>query len=213
MRSREWSSPRSSCSPLAWALTTTFAIVRAALWREAPFPDAERLEIVFLQRSPAGESPRRERWSFPRAERLTSLQRSFDLIATYSPASLTRRRPTTAPVLDRWRARRLIPCSAPCRRVGGCLSRARTTPARPSAVAVVTERLCRVFGDTTFTAERAVRLNGVSLAIVGVVPSKFRGLSDRADIWIPRTVSPQITYAEYLTTNQNFIPVIARLRP
>src|SRR6187455_139975 len=71
------------------ALTTTFAIVRAALWREVPFPDAERLSLISLQRNPPGEAPRRERWSFARSERLKTTQQSFDAMATYSPASLT----------------------------------------------------------------------------------------------------------------------------
>ena len=71
------------------ALTTTFAIVRAALWREPPFPDAERIGIVFLERNPANEPPRRERWSFARAEQLRTSQQSFDAIGTFSPASLT----------------------------------------------------------------------------------------------------------------------------
>src|SRR4051812_14196132 len=71
------------------ALTTTFAVVRAALWREPPFPDAARLGILYLERNPAHEPPRRERWSFPRAEQLRGSQHSFDAVATFSLASLT----------------------------------------------------------------------------------------------------------------------------
>ena len=71
----------------------------------------------------------------------------------------------------------------------------------------------RRFGSERFAADRTIRLNGVTLTIVGIVPADFRGLSGRADVWIPRTVSGQITYAEYLTTDQNFIPVVGRLRP
>ena len=202
-------------------LTTTFAIVRAALWREVPFPDAARLSIVSLQRNPPGEAPRRERWSFARAERLKTLQRSFDAVATYSPASLTLSAPGHGAELiygERVSVEYLPMLGAVPTR-GRLFVEGDDDPGRPSTIAIVTERLWqRLFPervDAAFDSERGdrlIRLNGVALTVVGVVPSSFRGLSDRSDIWIPRTVSPQITYAEYLTTNQNFIPVIARMR-
>ena len=197
-------------------LTATFAIVRAALWRQPPFPEAERLSIVFLQRNPTGEPPRRERWSFARAERLKALQHSFDAVATYSPTSVTLSAPGREAELvygERVSAE-YLPMLGAMPSSGRLFVAADDDPARPSAVAVVSERLWRrVFGDTSFEAGRSVRLNGVGLTIVGVVGASFRGLSDRAEIWIPRTMSPQVAYAEYLTTNQNFIPVVARLRP
>ena len=197
-------------------LTAAFSIVRAALWRHPPFPDAERLSIVFLQRNPTGEPARRERWSFARAERLKALQHTFDVIATYSPASLTLSAPGRQAELiygERVSAE-YLPMLGAMPSSGRLFVAADDDPARPSAVAVVSEGLWRrVFGDAPFEAGRSVRLNGVGLAIVGVVGANFRGLSDRAEVWIPRTVSPQVAYAEYLTTNQNFIPVIARLRP
>ena len=71
------------------ALTTTFAIVRASLWREPPFPDADRIGVLFLERNPANEPARRERWSFPRSEQFRATQHSFDAVATFSATSLT----------------------------------------------------------------------------------------------------------------------------
>jgi len=199
-------------------ITATFAIVRAALWRELPFPDAARLAIVFLQRNPANEAPRRERWSFARAERLKEVQHIFDAMATYSPASLTLSGAglNAELVYGERVSAQYLPILGVMPLGGRLFGEADDDPARPSPVAIVNERLWTRLvgnGDTAFRPEHVVRLNGVSLTIVGVVPSSFRGLSDRAEIWIPRTVSPQLTYAEYLTTNQNFIPVVGRLRP
>ncbi len=72
------------------ALTVTFGIVRAALWREPPFPDAGRLAILFLERNPVDESPRGASDGRSRgAEELRRATTSFDAIATFSPASLT----------------------------------------------------------------------------------------------------------------------------
>jgi putative ABC transport system permease protein len=198
------------------ALTTTFAIVRAALWREPPLPNADRLAILFLERNPADEPPRRERWSFARAEQLRASQHTFDAIATFSLASLTLSggsdRGAELIYGERVSAAYLQMLGAVATN-GRLFAEPDDDPARPSPIAVVSERLWqRRFGSDTFTADRTIRLNGVTLTIVGLVPADFRGLSGRAEVWIPRTVSSQIAYAEYLTTNQNFIPVVGRLR-
>lgn len=198
------------------ALTTTFAVVRAALWREPPFPDAGRLAIVFLQRNEPGEPTRRERWSYPRAERLRQSQQSFDALATFSPASLTLSGENGGAELvygERvsWQYLSMLGARASS---GRLISEGDDNAGAPGAVAVVTERLWnRRFGGEAFGAGRAIRINGVSLSIIGTVADDFRGLSGRSELWVPRTVSPQFAYPEYLTTNQNFIPVITRLRP
>jgi hypothetical protein len=41
---------------LGVGVTITFGVVRAALWRQPPFPDAGRLAMLFLQRNPRGEA-------------------------------------------------------------------------------------------------------------------------------------------------------------
>lgn len=71
------------------ALTVTFGIVNAALFREPPFHDATRLATLYLVRNPVGEPQPRERWSFPRIQMLRESQRSFEHIANYSNPSLT----------------------------------------------------------------------------------------------------------------------------
>ncbi len=57
-----------------------------------------------------------------------------------------------------------------------------------------------------------IRVNDVPLTVVGVMPPGFRGLSDKAQLWIPRTMAPLLTYSDYLTSPQHFIMVVARLK-
>ena len=45
-------------------LATTFSLLNGALWRLPPFPDAGRAALLYLERNPQDEAPRRERWSF-----------------------------------------------------------------------------------------------------------------------------------------------------
>jgi hypothetical protein len=52
------------------ALSTAFGVVNAALWRQPPFPDADRIAMLYLRRNPEGEPSRLERWSFARFQLL-----------------------------------------------------------------------------------------------------------------------------------------------
>ena len=97
---------------------------------------------------------------------------------------------------------------------GRVLAEADDDAGRPSAVVVLGDGLWRRrFASDPNVAGRTVRLNGVPLTVVGVMPRGFSGLSGKAELWVPATMTPQLTYAEYLTTNQNFISAFGRLRP
>jgi predicted permease len=56
-------------------------------------------------------------------------------------------------------------------------------------------------------------VNSQELTIIGIMQPGFTGLTGRAELWFPAVQAPRLTYPEYLTTNQNFISVVARLRP
>ena len=60
---------------------------------------------------------------------------------------------------------------------------------------------------------KTVRVNGTDLTVIGVMPSGFRGLTGRSELWFPAVQAPGLTYPFYLTTNQDFISVVALLKP
>ena len=68
------------------------------------------------------------------------------------------------------------------------------------------------FGGADDVVGRVVRLDGQPLTIVGIMPDGFAGLSGKAELWIPPPMAARLYYAEYLTTPQNFISVVARLK-
>lgn len=196
------------------ALGITFSVVNAAVFREPPFPDAGRLALLYLERNPVGEPPRRERWSFPRFELLRERQQSFEDVASYSPASLTISGDQEAELIQGERVStsyfRVLRASPV---LGRLFSEFEDDPARPTPVVILGHALwTRRWGSDSAILGRTIRLNGVPLTVIGVMPAPFTGLSGRSEAWVPRTVSPQITYAEYLTTNQNFISAVGRLR-
>ena len=68
------------------------------------------------------------------------------------------------------------------------------------------------FGAAQDVVGRTLELNGVPLTVAGVAARGFRGVSGLARAWVPATIAPRVSYRDYLTTNQNFITVIGRLR-
>ena len=62
------------------------------------------------------------------------------------------------------------------------------------------------------TVGGTIVVNDVPLTIVGILPDGFAGLSGKAELWIPPPMAARLYYAEYLTTPQNFISVVARLK-
>ena len=80
------------------------------------------------------------------------------------------------------------------------------------AVAVMSDGFWkRRFGGDSSIVGRAVSLNGQPFVVTGVMPGGFRGLTDRADLWIPFVMSDS---ADALAERGNRgFQVLARLKP
>jgi putative ABC transport system permease protein len=196
------------------ALTATFAIVNAALFRRPPFDDADRLAMLYIVRNPTGEPQRRERWSFARIQALRESQKSFELVANYSNPSLTLSGDADAELV----LAEIVSASYfPLLRVtpirGRVFAAGEDDASAPTPVALISHGLwSRRWGADSAIVGRAVRVNGVMVTVIGILPERFHGLSGRAEMWVPAAMAPQLTYVEYVSTNQNFISVVGRLR-
>ncbi len=196
------------------ALAVAFGVYHAAVLRPPPFHEADRIALLHLERRPRGEPEYRERWSFGRLQLLEGQQRSFEQVASYSPLEVSLSDGGDPELV---RGERVSPSYFRLLRTdasqGRLFADAEDDPVRPADVALISHGLwTRRYATDPGILGRTIRLNGVPLTIVGILPDGFAGLSGRAQIWVPRTVSPALTYAEYLTTNQNFISAVGRLR-
>lgn len=198
------------------ALILTFSVINAALFRQPPFPAARDLALLFIQRNEEGELPRRERWSFNRFELLAKSQQSFERVASYSPASITVSGAGSNAELAQIErvSASYLPLLGANVVLGRLIAESDDDPTNPAPVVVLGHQLwTRRYASDPSIVGRTIRLNAVPLTVIGVMQPGFNGLSGRAEMWVPRTVSAQVTYAEYLTTNQNFISAVGRLRP
>jgi predicted permease len=147
---------------------------------------------------------------------LAAQQKSFESVASYSPASVALSG-TGGDGPELLAIERVSSSYFPILGVvalqGRVFADEENDPGNPAPVAVIGHALWTGrFGADPAILNGTIRVNGVPLIVIGILPPGFRGLSGQAELWVPATMSPRITYGEYLTTNQNFINVVGRLR-
>jgi putative ABC transport system permease protein len=195
------------------ASTTVFSLVDAAVLRQPPFRGAERLTILNMtQRTPA-QGELRVRWSWPRFQLLSRTARSFEGVASSSNNVVTLTgagdpEPIAVEVVS---SRYLSVMGASL--ILGAADSSEPRGFSPGGVVLSHALWQQRFAGSQDVVGRAIELNGVPLTVTGVAEDGFAGVSGLARAWIPATMAPLMTYSEYLTTNQNFITVVGRLRP
>ena len=195
------------------ATTTMFAVVYAALLRPVPFDEPDRLVVLYVTRATPKDGVVRLRWSRPVIARLDGAA-SFESIASFSAATIAVSgggappEQTDGEIVSPpyFRTLRALPA------VGRFLLDEEDGAPGADPVVILSDRLWR----RRFSADPAIvggtiRVNDVPLTVVGIAPPGFSGLSGKAELWLPRTMAPRVTYADYLVTPQHFISVAARL--
>lgn len=198
------------------ATTTMFSAVYAALMRPLPFDDPDRLVLLFTTRTTPREGLVLSRWSRRLIGMLEPAVTSFDPIASFTPSLVGISGGAGDPeqidaeivspdYFDTLRAKPIV---------GRTFTPADDGAPGDAAVTVLSERLWRqrYAADPTLVG-RIVRINDVPLTVIGILPADFSGLSEKSQLWIPRTMAPRLTYDGYLTSPQLFIGVVARLKP
>jgi putative ABC transport system permease protein len=196
------------------ATTTMFSAAYAALLRPLPFADPDRVVLIFTTRTSPREGFVRSRWSRPLIDTLTASVTSYAALASFTPSLVSLSGGSGDP--EQIDTEIISPAYFDVLRVAPALGRSFT--AREDAapgdgpVAILSDRLWRRrYGADPSVIGTPVGINGVPLTVVGIMPAGFAGLSDKSEMWIPRAMAPRLTYAEYLTTPQLFIAVVARL--
>ena len=196
------------------ATTTMFSVVYAVLLRPPPFNDPDRLAILFNTQTTPRDGLVRLRWSWPNILALKATATSFDTIASFTgPLVAISGRGDPEQVngeivsSDYFRALRVPPIA------GRAFRPEEDTVAGTQAVTIISARLWRGrFASDPAVIGETMRVNDVPLTIIGVLPDGFAGLSGKAELWISPPMSTRLAYTEYLTTPQNFISVVGRLK-
>ena len=194
---------------------STFAIAEAALITPPPFPEPGRIAMLFTTYTAPSESPQRYRWSYPRFRMLERSLTTTSAIGSYglsnvNLAGTSEAEPVNAEVVG---GGYFDVVGARASR-GRLFSQVEDRSVDSDPVALVGHQLwVRRYGSDQGLVGKTIRVNGQALTVIGIMPPGFRGLTGRAELWFPATLAPRLTYPGYLTTNQDFISVVARLAP
>jgi hypothetical protein len=196
------------------ATTTMFSVVYALLLRPAPFPDPERLVILFNTSVTPRDGLQRLRWSLSNTVELERVAASFESMGSFTGPLLTLSGQGDPEHADGetvsrgyFQALRVNPLA------GRLFTADECSAAGAQPVALISSRLWkRRFASDPATLGRTMIVNDVPLTIIGIMPDGFAGLSGKAELWIPPPMAARLYYADYLTTPQNFISLVARLK-
>lgn len=200
------------------ACTIVAALVDAALFRQPPFHEVDRLAILYVTRlSPTGGLTRL-RWSFHQFQLLRSATRPalFTDLASFTRVSVQTRigAGDADPAEGEVVSASYFPVVGVTPALGRTFATDEHDDSRSNGEVVVGYDLWRRgFGAEPAAIGRRMAINGKSFTVVGVMPRGFRGLTGRAELWIRPGMAAATTYPDYLITNQNFISVAARLAP
>ncbi|MEP6689562.1 MAG: ABC transporter permease [Gemmatimonadaceae bacterium] len=196
------------------ANTAMFSVADASLLRPPPFADASR--IVMLYRTQAGDDRvvHRTRWSYPRFSLLRAKLSMVEHTAAFNRGTVNLggdeapERVEGESVSPEYFAALRVPPVA-----GRTFLPEEDSTALAHPVIVLGHALwMRRFGRDPSVVGRTLRASGVPLTIVGVMPAGFSGLTGRAEYWVPHSMAPALHYRDHLTSEQNFISVIGRLK-
>ena len=196
------------------ANTAIFTVINAALLRPLPYQDAERLAVV-------ATTMRRDRievrsTSYPDFVDWRDQNTVFERLAARASTSFT------------------LTGGAGPERVDGELASADYFPLlRAQAVfgrtflpeedrTPDTHRVALVgyglwqrrFGGSPALVGQTIQLNAANYTVVGIMPEGFRGISDRAEIWLPMMMNSSVRDGGQLKErNQRWLSTVARLKP
>jgi putative ABC transport system permease protein len=196
------------------ATTFTFSLLYATLFRPLPFPEPDRLVALSLTDEALGGDARIVRWSYPEFEALRETARDLKGVAAFSRTEFNLSlgsepvhvpgEVVSASYLE------VLGVEAAVGRVFS--SEEDRVPGSHPVVMLSHDLWTGRLGRERDILGSTVRVNGVPLVVIGVLPAGFRGLTGRADVWVTQAMAPQVTYTGQLTTPQHFLNVVGRLR-
>jgi predicted permease len=196
------------------ATTTMFSVVYASLLRPVPFAEGDRLVILFNTQVTPRDGLMRLRWSWPHIVELQKTLTSYEAMASFTSPLVAISgdgdpEQISSEVVSHayFAALRVAPIA------GRVFGPEEDTAAGAQPVTIISSRLWkrRFAGDPAMVG-RTLRVNDVPLTVIGIMPDGFAGLSGKSELWVSPPMSARLSYADYLTTPQNFISVIARLK-
>jgi putative ABC transport system permease protein len=187
--------------------TAVFNVVNGVLLRPLPYPDADRITMIWVDNRRQGIAE--DITSYPAYIDWKTQSTSYAHMAGYTPAafSLTGsgepERLTGAQATASFFDVMGIPPA-----MGRVFTVEHETPGKDSVVVLSHGLWQRRFGGAGDVLGRTITLNGRPREVIGVMPATLRW-PDRAELWVPLAPAQQLRESR----NSFWLPVIGRLKP
>nr|MDQ3421320.1 ABC transporter permease [Acidobacteriota bacterium] len=187
--------------------TAVFSVFNGVLLRPLPYPDADRITMMWLDNRP--QEIKEDIGSYPSYRDWREQSTSFEHVAAYTGANFTmtgsdepERLPGAQTTANFFSVIGLQPI------LGRLYTEAQETPGSDAVVLLSHGLWQRKFGGANEVLGKTITLNGTAHEIVGVMPPELR-IPSTAQIWKP-LAPPE----ELRNSRQSFwLPVIGRLKP
>ena len=192
------------------ATTALFSVVEAVLLRPLPYSDANRLAVLWTDN--VRKSLHQERTSYPNFE---DWQKQNTTFADMTFASAFTVNATAGGELDRLIAGRVSASLFSLMGVKPLLGRAFSSEEeqRGERVIVVSQGLWeRWLGSARDLRDKTLDVDGIPMAVVGVMPASFAFPAQHVDVWEPLTVFPNWRALEFARSTPSGF-VVGRLKP
>jgi putative ABC transport system permease protein len=195
------------------AVTTAFGLLAGALGDSGSQSGDDRVVLYLTERVNGRDI--RARWPYAGVRELRGNATSFQTIASYTTGTLNL---TGLGESSRIDVEFVSPAYFEIVGIAPQLGRTTTStpdeiPGVPAEVVIGFSLWQRAFGGSPSVLGQTLRLAREPVTIVGVMPSGVRGLSGRAEAWVPHTLAPRVSFDGYFTSTEYFHNVIATLRP
>ncbi len=196
------------------ANTAIFSAVDAMLLRPLPFPEPDRLMKVSLIVPARGDQPSRDDvvWSPLKFFAFRDAQQSFSTVSMWTDYQVTLRTGGDAERLYFERTdSKYFPTLGVRPGFGRSISAEEDAAPGGPRVAVLSEALwARRFNSDSAVLGQSINVDGDPHTVIGVAPSGFRGLSGRAELWVPILALPAEEINEAWSHSYS---AVARLKP
>ena len=193
--------------------TLGVAVFDALHWRPLPFLDPSSAVVLYSRHESLRQVRPQVNWSYARAQFVSERATTVDLAGPWRPAAftLTGQIPPTV-INGEFVSAGYFELLGAQPAAGRHFYRTGRAATESDATVVVSDtfRARRQLGADPLTIGSTLQLNGHELTVIGIMPEGFQGITGTAEVWLPISVAPQLTYPEFLTTNQDFITLLAR---
>ncbi len=192
------------------ANTAIFSVVHGILLRPLPYPDSERLAMVWVNNP--GEGIDKDIASFPLFADWRQQAKSFEQIVAYTDGGFTLTgRGEPEQLRGAWVAAGFFPMLGVPAALGRGFRDEENLPGREKVVVLGHGLWQRRFGGDPAVVGQTVSLSGAAYTVVGVMPRGFH-FPEQAELWAP--LAPVGQFQQLIASRGSlWLSVIARLKP